>query len=107
MGAVYLARHPFIDRQAAVKVLRPGLAGDPSLVTRFFNEAKAANAIRHPNIIDIIDVGLLPDSGTPYLMMEFLDGENLSVRLKRQKVLRPEEAIEVASQTAAALGAAH
>ncbi len=107
MGAVYLARHPMIDRQVAVKVLRPGLAGDPTLVARFFNEARAANAIRHPNIIEILDVGTLPDGTTPYLMMEMLEGENLARRLRRTGKMRIEEAVDLARQTASALGAAH
>jgi serine/threonine protein kinase len=106
MGAVYMARHPFIDRKVAVKVLRASLANDPEVVNRFFNEAKAANAIRHPNIIDILDVGLLPDGRTPYLMMELLEGESVSKRLKRG-LMSPEAAVEVALQTAAAVSAAH
>ena len=105
MGAVYLAEHPFMGRKAAIKVLRPELAQDPSLVERFMNEARAANAIHHPNIIDIIDVGLLP-SGIPYLMMEFLDGESLARRIERGR-LPVAEAVDVATQTAAALQAAH
>ena len=107
MGTVYLARHSHIDRTAAVKVLRAGMAGDTGLVTRFLNEAKAANAIRHPNIIDIIDVGLLSDGRTPYLMMEMLDGENLAVRIRRSGRLRIAEAVGIAQQIAAALVAAH
>jgi eukaryotic-like serine/threonine-protein kinase len=107
MGAVYLARHPLIDRTAAVKVLRASMAGDSSLVDRFFNEAKAANAIRHPNIIEVLDVGFLPDGKTPYLMMELLEGESLAQRLKRVGTMLPDEAIGVAVQTASAVGAAH
>ena len=67
MGTVYLAIHPIMGRKAAVKVLKPELARDESLVIRFFNEARAANAIRHPNIIDIIDVGMLPEDNVPYM----------------------------------------
>jgi serine/threonine protein kinase len=107
MGAVYLARHPLIDRKVAIKVLRASMAGDPSLVQRFFNEAKAADAIRHPNIIEVMDVGLLPDGTTPYLMMELLEGESLAQRLKRVQTMTPAEAISVAAQTAFAVGAAH
>src|ERR1039457_3672513 len=81
MGTVYLALHPIMGRKAAIKVLKPELARDESLVMRFFNEARAANAIRHPNIIDIIDVGLLPDDNVPYMLMEFLEGESLATRL--------------------------
>ena len=106
MGAVYLAEHPFMGRKAAIKVLRRELAEDKGLVERFMNEARAANAIHHPNIIDIIDVGQLP-SGVPYLMMEFLDGESLAKRIEREKHLTISAAVDIATQTASALYAAH
>jgi tRNA A-37 threonylcarbamoyl transferase component Bud32 len=106
MGAVYLAEHPFMGRKAAIKVLRRELAEDKGLVERFMNEARAANAIHHPNIIDIIDVGQLP-SGIPYLMMEFLDGESLAKRIERDKQLTVAAAVDIATQTASALYAAH
>jgi len=106
MGSVYLAEHPFMGRKAAIKVLRRELAEDSGLVERFMNEARAANAIGHANIIDIIDVGLLP-SGIPYLMMEFLEGESLSKRIERQRPMPIAEAVDVAAQTASALAAAH
>src|SRR5512140_3680644 len=106
MGSVYLAKHPIIGRRTAIKVLRPEYTRDESLVMRFMNEARAANAIRHPHLIDIIDVGALPD-GTPYLMMEFLDGESLGKRLEREGRLPLDEAVEVAHQAADALAAAH
>jgi eukaryotic-like serine/threonine-protein kinase len=105
MGAVYLAEHPFMGRKAAIKVLRREFAEDPGLVERFMNEARAANAIRHPNIIDIIDVGRMP-SGIPYLMMEFLEGESLADRIRRGKLGIP-EAMDVILQTTGALAAAH
>jgi serine/threonine-protein kinase len=105
MGAVYLAEHPFMGRKAAIKVLRREFAEDPGLVERFMNEARAANAIRHPNIIDIIDVGRMP-SGIPYLMMEFLEGESLADRIRRGKV-ELTEAMDVILQTTGALAAAH
>jgi serine/threonine protein kinase len=107
MGTVYLALHPIMGRKAAIKVLKPELARDESLVMRFFNEARAANAIRHPNIIDIIDVGLLPDDNVPYMLMEFLEGESLATRLDRVRPLQVSAAVEIASQTASALAAAH
>jgi serine/threonine protein kinase len=107
MGTVYLAVHPIMGRKAAVKVLKPELARDESLVGRFFNEARAANAIRHPNIIDIIDVGMLPDESLPYMLMEFLEGESLSSRLDRVRPLPVDTAVEIAFQTASALAAAH
>ena len=74
MGMVYLARHTYMGRRAAVKILRPELLHDKSLVDRFMEEARATNAIKHPNIIDIIDVGMNPETQTPFLMMELLEG---------------------------------
>jgi len=106
MGTVYVAEHPFMGRKAAIKVLREELVKDRGLVERFMNEARAANAIGHPNIIDIIDVGLLP-TGVPYLMMEFLVGESLSTRIMRRRPMPVAEALDVAAQTASALAAAH
>jgi serine/threonine-protein kinase len=106
MGAVYLAEHPFMGRKAAIKVLRRDLAEDKGLVERFMNEARAANAIRHPNIIDIIDVGRTP-AGVPYLMMELLEGQSVAKRVLEAVQLPVDEAVEIGLQTAAALAAAH
>jgi serine/threonine-protein kinase len=106
MGTVYLAEHSFMGRRAAVKILRREFAEDANVIERFMNEARAANAIRHPNIIDIIDVGRMP-SGIPYLMMEFLEGESLSERITRAVRMSLDAASDVALQTAAALEAAH
>jgi serine/threonine-protein kinase len=106
MGAVYLAEHPLIGRKVAVKVLRRELTQDPTMVQRFINEARAANAIRSGNIVEVLDVGVLPD-GLPYLIMEFLDGESVARRIERLGRLPAAEAVEIASDTAAALGAAH
>jgi serine/threonine protein kinase len=107
MGTVYLARHPFIKRKAAIKVLRKEFVSSAEVATRFLNEALAANAIGHPNIIDIIDAGRLPQSGTPYLMMEFLDGESLAQRIRHVGRIPIAEALAYACQIASALGAAH
>jgi serine/threonine protein kinase len=106
MGSVYLAEHPMIGRQVAVKVLKPGFATAPDVVARFFNEAKAANAIGHAGIVDVVDVGTLPD-GLPYLIMELLRGESLAARIEREGRLSLELATEVGRQAASALGAAH
>jgi len=106
MGAVYLAEHPFLGRKAAIKILKPECASNSDYVQRFLNEARAANAIHHPNIIDIIDVGILPD-GVPYMMMELLQGESLADRLRRVGRLPLSEALFVARQIASALAAAH
>ena len=106
MGKVYLAEHPFMGRRAAIKILRAMYLDDKNMVARFVNEARAANAIHHPNIVEIIDVGYLPD-GPPYLMMEFLEGETLGMRLTRLGRLSTAEAVHVLDQAASALEAAH
>ena len=106
MGAVYLAEHPAIGRRVAVKVLHKNYIRDENLLTRFLNEARAANAIRHPNIIEILDSGTIAD-GTPFLVMELLEGESLGTRIRRDGALPIQSAVEFCYQTASALGAAH
>src|SRR6186713_3201681 len=106
MGAVYLAEHPGIGRRVAVKVLHKNYTRDEHLLARFLNEARAANAIRHPNIIEILDSGTLAD-GTPFLVMELLEGESLGARLRNGGVMPIATALDFAYQTASALGAAH
>jgi hypothetical protein len=106
MGAVYLAEHPGIGRRVAVKVLHKNYTRDEHLLARFLNEARAANAIRHPNIIEILDSGMLAD-GTPFLVMELLEGESLGTRLRQTGALPIAVAVDFANQTASALGAAH
>jgi serine/threonine protein kinase len=105
MGAVYLAEHPVLHRQVAVKILHPMFAKDGDLVARFFNEARAANAIGHQNIIDVMDVGTLPD-GLPYLIMELLRGESLASRIDAGRLEVP-MVLELGKQATSALGAAH
>ena len=82
MGQVYRARHEVLGKLAAVKVLRSQLSSSEELVQRFFTEAKAASAIRHPGIIEVYDFGFTAD-GQAYLVMELLDGESLEQRLAR------------------------
>ena len=106
MGAVYLAEHPSIGRQVAIKVLRAELGRDEQSLARFINEARAANSIRHPNIIEILDSGVT-ENGISYLVMELLRGESLTARIKRKGRLPPNEAVALVMQTASALGAAH
>jgi serine/threonine-protein kinase len=105
MGAVYLAEHPRIGKQVAIKVLHKELATNPAVVERFFREARLVNDIRHEHIIDVIDFGEDP-SGAPYLIMEVLVGESLEERLARGK-LDESEARQIGAQVARALAAAH
>jgi len=105
-GEVYLAENPLIERRAAVKVLHTALAQDAELVRRFLNEARAASAIRHRNIIEVFDAGVTPE-GAPYILMEFLEGVSLQKRLLDQGRLPLPVALEVARQAGSALAAAH
>jgi serine/threonine-protein kinase len=107
MGAVYLAEHTLIGKKVAAKILLPQLSRDPEIVNRFFNEARAATQIRHPGIVEIFDFGQ-HESGCAYLVMEYLEGETLSMKLQREggRLSHP-WLIEVARQVASALRAAH
>ena len=80
MGAVYRAEHPLIGKPAVIKLLLPELSSDAEMVHRFFNEAKAASAIRHPGIVEIFDFGYHSD-GRAYIVMEFLEGHSLADRM--------------------------
>ena len=107
MGMVYLAEHPTLGRRAAVKVLHPDLVASHEMIERLFNEARAANAIGHPGIVEVSDLGLLP-SGTPYIVMEFLEGQSLGARMSGGGGrLSLRATLEIADQAASAVGAAH
>ncbi len=107
MGVVYKARHAFLKTQLAIKIILPDLVGnDPQLVTRFRQEALAAAAIRHQNVVGVTDYGVIQGS-IPFLVMEFVDGESLHDLLTREKVLQPGKALELMSAICAGVGAAH
>jgi serine/threonine protein kinase/Tol biopolymer transport system component len=104
MGEVYRARDSRIGRDVAVKVLPPAIARDPERLRRFEQEARAAGALNHPNILAIYDVGV--HDGALYVVYELLEGETLRNRLTEGALSR-RKAIEYASQIAAGLAAAH
>ena len=106
MGTVYMAEHPALGRRAAVKVLNPELPPTAEMTERFFNEARAANEIGHPGIVEVSDFGTLP-SGEPYIVMEFLRGQSLGARMRAAGRLPVMTALDIAAQAADALGAAH
>ena len=105
MGTVYYAEHPVIGRRAAVKILHPEVSRNPQVIARFLIEAKAANDIRHPNVVEITDIG--ESEGLHYIIMSFLEGETLGERLERDRVLDESSAIRIVRQVASALAAAH
>ncbi|MCC6996383.1 MAG: protein kinase [Deltaproteobacteria bacterium] len=108
MGTVYLCEHPLIGKKVALKVLHDEMAANPSVVERFFQEAKAAADIGHDNIIDVIDFGRLQIDGKEvvYLMMEALTGESLSHRL-HTKGVSIGETLQIVSTCCSALAASH
>jgi len=104
MGTVYQAEHPGIGSRVAVKFLHPRHAGDPVLVERFFNEARAVNLIGHDNVVKVLDFATAPD-GSPYFVMEFLEGRQLTALCGRPQPLS--ELGPVWLQVAEGLAAAH
>jgi eukaryotic-like serine/threonine-protein kinase len=106
MGAVYLAEHTLIGRQAAIKVLRPELCHRAELVNRFFNEARAAGAVQHPCIVEVYDFGRRPD-GSAFIVMEMLHGEPLGIRLRRVHSLPEAQTASLVRQMCGGLAAAH
>jgi serine/threonine-protein kinase len=104
MGSVYVGEHPAIGSTVAIKVLHRRYAGDPAMVERFFNEARAVNLIGHENIVRIFDFGH-QDDGTPWFVMELLQGRALSALCGAPRPA--DELVPLFLQIAAALGAAH
>ena len=107
MGAVYKARHVFLKTAHAIKVILPDLVGnDPMLTTRFRQEALAAAAIRHPNVIAVTDYGIVNDR-MPFLVMEFVKGPSLHDILVKEGSLPSGRAVEIMSAIGAGVAAAH
>jgi len=106
MGAVYSATHLRLDKRVAVKVMARELAAAPDALMRFRREALVTGNLGHPNIVQVFDFSTTP-TGEPFLVMEFLDGEDLERRLRRQGRLSPATTLHIVKQVAAALMATH
>ncbi len=106
MGAVYEAENIRIHRKVAIKVLHAGVAETAEAVQRFEREAQAAGRIGSEHIVEVLDLGNLA-SGDRYMVMEFMDGDSLSGRIKNKGRLTPSELYPIAHQLLAALDAAH
>jgi eukaryotic-like serine/threonine-protein kinase len=104
MGEVYRARDSRLDRDVAIKVIAASLAGDPLRLGRFEQEARAAAAFNHPNILAVHDVG--EHDGTPFIVTELLQGTTLRERMASER-LPSRKAVEYAIQIARGLAAAH
>src|SRR5438046_72670 len=104
MGEVYLAQDTKLDRKVALKILPAEVAAHPDRMKRFVQEAKAASALNHPNIITIYEIDET-DSGH-FIATEFIDGVTLRERIRKASI-KPGEVLDVAAQIAGALSAAH
>src|SRR5256885_11558292 len=104
MGEVYRADGAELGRQVALKVLLSEVAGDEDRVRRFIQEAKAASALNHPNILTVYQIGSFEDSR--YIATELIKGKTLRDRL-RAEPMNLREVLDIAMQVAAALNAAH
>ncbi|MES1172294.1 MAG: HDOD domain-containing protein [Bacteroidota bacterium] len=117
-GAVYYAEHPVIGRRAAIKVLSPELSRSVDRIDRFITHLKITSGIRHPNIVDVLDIGQMPNAGSPaaspahepdltFVVMEMLEGESLGERLERAVAIDEATTVRMLIQIASAVGAAH
>jgi serine/threonine-protein kinase len=106
MGTVYLGEHTLLGRQAAIKVLLPGMSAQEEAVQRFFNEARAVTRIADPGIVQVFDFGFHPD-GNAFIIMELLEGEAMDHRLARVGRFGVNECVRVMRQICASLAAAH
>jgi hypothetical protein len=105
MGAVWEAEDTVLRRRVAVKVLSDALGNDNAFVERFRREAQAAAGLSHPHVAGVFDYG--EDDGTPFIVMELIEGENLAERMAQSPRLPPAEAARIAAEVAEALDAAH
>jgi serine/threonine protein kinase len=106
MGIVVAAMHLHLEERVAIKFLLPELAHDPALVARFLREGRSAIKIRSEHVVRVLDVGTLP-GGTPYMVMEYLEGKNFEELLEDQGRVPVELAVDHLLQATEALAEAH
>jgi len=105
MAVIYKAQDLELSRIVAVKILRPSLTTDPTFLTRFKNEARSVANLQHPNIVTIYDVG--SDGPTQFIVMEFVDGQDLKKIIKTEGILTVDRALKLTIQICAGIGFAH
>ncbi len=106
MGVLYVAEHLFTHRKVALKLLHPSKEDLPELRARFVGEARTAAATRHPHIVDVLDMGLAED-GSPFLVMELLNGVSFDKLIAESGRLPPEQALAYLLPIAGALAVLH
>jgi predicted Ser/Thr protein kinase len=105
MAVVYRGEDTLLQRQVAVKVLREAFASDPAFLARFQREARAAANLDHPGIVTVYDVG--QDGDRHYIVMEYVDGQDLKTLIRQKGRLGVEETLDIAIQVCAGVGHAH
>src|SRR3954468_3342479 len=106
MGAIYEAAHVTAGNRVAIKMMSKELAAHPEALARFRREGKVTTELAHPHIIEVVDFGASP-TGEPYLVMEYLDGEDLERCLERDGRVQLHVSVEIVKQVASALAVAH
>jgi serine/threonine-protein kinase len=106
MGAVYRARDDTLERRVALKVMHPSVAVDPTFVTRFHREARAASRLDHPSSVRVIEFGEEPD-GLLYMAMEYLEGRDLYKVIHEDWPLSEERIADIMMKALAAIAVAH
>ena len=107
MGSVYKAQQPEMNRMVAIKILHPKLTNRQDLASRFRREARAMAQLTHPNTVKVFTYGELPEDGSLYIVMEFLEGRNLNRAVKRDGPMAVERAVPILIQVCGALQEAH
>jgi serine/threonine-protein kinase len=107
MATLWRAIDEQLDREVAAKLLRPQFGADPGFTARFKQEARSAGSLAHPNIVSVYDYGTDGDDGPQYIVMQLVDGQDLSAILRDRGTLSSDDAARVAVEVASALEAAH
>ncbi|RPH33409.1 MAG: serine/threonine protein kinase, partial [Chloroflexi bacterium] len=107
MATVWRAMDEQLGREVAVKILRPQFGADPGFAARFRNEARAAGALSHPNVVQVYDFGTDVDAGDQYIVMQLVEGQDLASILHERGPLEVDEAVMIGASVADALDAAH
>src|SRR5918999_1458244 len=105
MSSVYRAFDPTLERWVAIKMMHRDISSDPAQLERFRREARAVAQLNHPHVVTVIDAG--EDEGAPFIVFEYVEGETLKDRIKRQGRLPVSEAVAYAIEIGRALECAH
>ena len=107
MATLWRAMDEQLDREVAVKILRPQFGNDPGFAARFKQEARSAGSLSHPNIVSVYDYGTDAETSSQFIVMQLVDGEDLAAILHKHGRLDTDDAVRIAIGVASALEAAH